>query len=320
MIVTFQTIGQQRPLPESALWLVDALVNERYCMLIEGILADGPRQRKDVLLELSGASERKRGSNHCYRVLNRLIWQRILRNQGDLVALRAPAAVRDALDALDRYAVSASASHVVEEVTYALSRIESRRQRPRHLEYDFAEPRPSDIPVDEPPSVRWMTPTDPSCPPGGLLHTAARYDADSNALTINVDWRPFKTLCETAYASAERRGYPLWRLPWIIPEEWPIALVGAVVARRTQAREDGLEHHLVDYLSEDALTTVVSAPGPILERVHRRVRQQAGRERREGLRFQHAPRSARVDDAWQPVPEKPTPHEAVRKSALEMWA
>ena len=161
-----------------------------------------------------------------------------------------------------------------------------------------------------------MAPTDPWCPPGGLLHTAAHYDADSNALSINVDWRPFKALCETAFASAKRRGYPLWRLPWIIPEEWPTALVDAVVARRMQAREDGLEHHLVDYLSEDALTTVVSAPDPILERIHRRVRQQAGRERRSPPRYQLAP----PYHPWQPIPEKPTPHEAVRQWALERWA
>jgi hypothetical protein len=296
-------------------WLADALANARCCTLIEGILADGPRQRKNVLLELSGASELKRGSNHGYRVLNRLLWQRILRNQGDLVALRLPRAVRDALDALDRYAVSAAASHM-EELTHALSRIESR-QRPRHLEHDdLPDRRPPDIPVDEPPSVHWMAPTDPRCPPGGLLHTAAHYDAGSNALSINADWRHLKTLCETAYASAERRGYPLGRLPWLISEEWPIPLIDAVVGRRTQAREDGLEHHLVDYLSEDALTTVVSAHGPILEHVHRRVRQQAGRERRSPPRYQLAP----PRHPWEPIPEDPTPHEAVRKWALEMWA
>lgn len=285
-------------------------------MLIEDTLADGPKQRKDVLRALSGSSELKRGSNHGYRVLNRLIYQRILRNQGDLVSLRTPGAVRDALDALDHYAVRASASQM-EEVTNALSRLESRRQRPGELEHDdLAEQRPSDIPVDEPPRVQWMAPTDPWCPPGGLLHTAAHYDADSNELSINVDWRPFKTLCESAFASAERRGYPLSRLPWIIPEEWPIGLLDAVVARRMQAREDGLEHHLVDYLSEDALTTVVSAPDPILERIHRRVRQQAGRERRASFLVQQAP----PGDARQPAPEKPTPHEAVRQWALEWWA
>ena len=144
--VTFQTIAQQCTLPEPAVWLVLALADERCCTLLEDILADGPKQRKDALLELSGKSELKRGSNHCYKVLNRLIWQRILRNQGDLVALRTPGAVRDALDALDHYAVRASASQV-EEVTYALSRLESRRQRPRDLEHDdLAKPRSSDIP------------------------------------------------------------------------------------------------------------------------------------------------------------------------------
>lgn len=263
-------------MPEIAVWLAEALAGERQRTLIESLL-DGPRPKQAVLLELGGATASKRGSNHCYTVLNRLVWQQIVRINGDQVELRAPVSVRAILDELDRYAMDLSTS------SYSLSSARIERRRTGDSSQGLDQYRIGDHSIDPaarvPPHVAWIHRSDPDQLAGLLSHSAAHYDAERHELSISSSWRPYIALQHACCAFADHYGAMRYVVPGIVNQEWAHTLSEIVVARRAQAYEDGRQDHLGEYLSDDALTTAVIFQDPVRDRVRRRLREHARRRR-----------------------------------------
>lgn len=263
-------------MPEIAVWLAEALAGERQRTLIESLL-DRPRPKQAVLLELGGATASKRGSNHCYTLLNRLVWQQIVRINGDQVELREPVSVRAILDELDHYAMDLSTS------SYSLSsaRIERRRTGDSgHASDQHRDGNQSADPsTDGPPHIDWIHRSDRDQLSGLLSHSAAHYDAERHMISISSSWRPYIALQYSCCAFADYYGAGRYLVPGIVNQEWAHTLSEIVVARRVQAYEDGRQDLIGDYLSDDALTTAVIFQDPIRDRVRRRLREHARRRR-----------------------------------------
>ena len=230
--------------------------------------------RDDVLRELSGAAANRPGSNHCYTLLKRLTWQQIVIKDREVVELRYPDAVRAVLDALDIYVEQISAA----KQRAARDRIEQRRANAPNAKLLRAKAKSGvstptfrtlsaqerqDI---QPPSVRWTFADDQ---PDDPIVGAARYDVSRHELVINADWPDYRELRAWAVAEVDQAITPAEQVWRIVAEEWSRGLSEIVINRRLQAFEDGLVDRLGGFLSEDALTTAMTAGAPMKSHVGR---------------------------------------------------
>lgn len=272
-------------IPDEAVWLIQALADERHGPLIERLLRDRVLHREDVLRELSGADSEKRGSNHCYTLLNRLKWQQIVIKNGDVIELRYPDAVHAVLDALDAYveqisdAKKSAARHRTEQrranspdAKLVHARVKSGVSTDRYRKLS-----PQELRVLQPPSVRWEhLDSHPDEPMLG----AARYDVSSHELIINADWRNYVELRDWAVAQVDQATTPAEKVWTIVAEEWSRGLSEIVMHRRHQAFQDGLLDRIGGYLSEDALTTAVTSGSAMKSQVAQAVRKRTEPGRR----------------------------------------